>query len=200
MLYIPTMPKWNGLHVLIVHFPIALLMVAPLFVLLAAIIPAYRKGLALSAMVLLLGTVGAWLATATGGAAAHQALAHPTWSSQYTRDQIRHAIHHHAALGELTRDAFTILSILFFIMLMVPLFKKIKTNMIVAALIVFVVLCLPGMFLIVDTGDAGGMLVHKYGLRADVFSSSASLTDSAAKAPKAAPPATPTKTTPTNGG
>lgn len=175
MFYVPTIPKWQGLHVLIVHIPIALLVVAPFLVLLAVVIPPYRRGIAVSTLVLLvIGTLGAWLATATGGAAAHAAFHNPAYHTQ----QIREAIHHHADLGETTRDVFTVLSILFFVMLMVPVIKPAwaKTKVVVPALLVFFVLCIPGMWLMADTGDAGGMLVHKYGLKADVFPKSASLT------------------------
>ena len=65
---LPPIPAWTELHPLVIHFPIALLLVAPLFIV-AGIIANPQKGrpflvVALSLMVL--GTVGTVLAVATG--------------------------------------------------------------------------------------------------------------------------------------
>ncbi len=46
MIDLPPLPTWDGIHPLVVHFPIALLLVAPLLVLLAAALaPARGRGL-----------------------------------------------------------------------------------------------------------------------------------------------------------
>ena len=38
MIQMPPIPSWDGLHPLIIHFPIALLLVAPLLVLIGALL------------------------------------------------------------------------------------------------------------------------------------------------------------------
>lgn len=174
MLYLPSWPKWDGVHVLIIHFPIALLSIVPLFVLLTAFIRPYRKGLSIATFVLLLlGTIGAWLATATGGPAAHATL---SAMPKVQREHVMPLVHHHAELGNWTRNIFTLPTVIFFFMLLVPLFKQVKGKVSVVALLVFFVLTLPGIFFLIDTGDAGAMLVHKYGLQAHAFPASAKLT------------------------
>lgn len=63
------LPPWNHLHPAIVHFPIALLTVAPLLVLLGLLWPAQRRGIHAAALVLLvLGFGGLMLALASGDA------------------------------------------------------------------------------------------------------------------------------------
>lgn len=64
------MPPLNHLHPAIVHFPVALLTVAPGLVLLGALWPAQRRGLHAAALILLLlGLLAALAALATGEAA-----------------------------------------------------------------------------------------------------------------------------------
>jgi uncharacterized membrane protein len=71
---LPTWPGWDGLHPLVVHFPIALFLVAPVFVLLAMLRPARTATFAVPALILLaLGTIAAFVAVETGEAAAELA-------------------------------------------------------------------------------------------------------------------------------
>jgi uncharacterized membrane protein len=64
------MPTWSHLHPLVIHFPIALLLVAPPLVLLGLLWPSQRTGIhAVALSLLLLGTAMAILAVASGLAA-----------------------------------------------------------------------------------------------------------------------------------
>ena len=70
---LPPLPGWDGFHPLMVHFPIALLMVAPLFVILALVGRSSPTGRAMAGAALILmslGTLGTFLASSTGSAAA----------------------------------------------------------------------------------------------------------------------------------
>ncbi|MGE3852796.1 MAG: DUF2231 domain-containing protein, partial [Planctomycetota bacterium] len=59
----PPIPPWNGMHPLVVHFPIALLMLVPLFLLVALAVRRHRIAFALSALMLMaIGTVSVWVA------------------------------------------------------------------------------------------------------------------------------------------
>ncbi|GAB4157974.1 MAG: hypothetical protein Kow00107_07090 [Planctomycetota bacterium] len=65
-------PPWEALHPLVVHFPIALLTIAPLFVLLAVVFSKYTKPFLICAAILLgIGTLGSYVSVSTGEAAAH---------------------------------------------------------------------------------------------------------------------------------
>ena len=88
---LPPWPGWDGLHPLVIHFPIALLLTAPVFVLLAMIQPKRGASFGLSALVMLvLGTAAAFVAVETGEAAAELA----------TRSEaINSAIESHASLA-----------------------------------------------------------------------------------------------------
>lgn len=72
MFHFPPIPTWDSLHVLIIHFPIALLLLSPLFVVVSAILPpAKGKPYMVAALiVLLLGTASLFVAGSTGHAAA----------------------------------------------------------------------------------------------------------------------------------
>jgi len=67
---LPPIPAWDGLHPLIVHFPIGLLLVAPVFLVLSQLFPKHARCFALSALILMaLGTTATFVAVSTGLAA-----------------------------------------------------------------------------------------------------------------------------------
>ena len=75
MLQFPPLPTWDSFHPLIIHFPIALLLLSPLFVLISAV-PRPPKGkpyLIAALVILVLGTVGLFIAGSTGHAASELA-------------------------------------------------------------------------------------------------------------------------------
>jgi uncharacterized membrane protein len=159
---LPPWPGWDGLHPLIVHFPIGLLLVAPLFIVLAAIRPARATCFGVSALILLaLGTLAAFVAVETGEAAAELA----------TRTEaINAAIERHADLAELTRNVFAGLTLLYAVLLALPRFvKKLATPAsVVATHAVFLVLLAGGDLVLANAAHRGGLLVHKFGVQAIV--------------------------------
>jgi len=66
MFQFPPIPNWDALHPLIVHFPIVLLLVAPLFIVAALVAsPARGRLFMISALILMiLGTASVYLAVA----------------------------------------------------------------------------------------------------------------------------------------
>ena len=71
MIQMPPIPSWDGLHPLIIHFPIALLLVAPLLVLVGALLKPDkgRPVLYVALALMIVGTLSIFVAAATGEAA-----------------------------------------------------------------------------------------------------------------------------------
>jgi uncharacterized membrane protein len=158
---LPPLPGWTGLHPLVVHFPVALLLVAPLFVLVGLLLgaPRNRSWLAAALALLALGTVGAWFAVATGEAAGTLA---------ERSAQINAALEHHEALAERTRAVFTVLTAALAAILLAPaaLRRPLARVPQTTLLGLFLVAYLAGAALLANTAHAGGRLVHQLGVRA----------------------------------
>ena len=154
----PAPPPWEGLHVLVVHMPIGLLLTASLFVLLATFFPRWAGTSAL--ILLVLGTLGAWTAVATGEAARDVVEDGP--------DPMWEVMERHEELAELTLNAFAGLTVLYLFILLLPLFWKKAARPMVAVItnLVFLVLLLGANVLLANAAHLGGHLVHLYGVRA----------------------------------
>jgi uncharacterized membrane protein len=155
---LPPIPNWTELHPLVIHFPIALLLVAPLFII-AGIVMNPSKGrpffvTALSLMVL--GTVGTVVAVITGEAAAE--VAHRTAAMSAVLER-------HEELAETTRDIFGLLSAIFASILFVPRFLRRETITTARILpLAFLLFYGAGTVVLVNTAHNGGRLVHEFGV------------------------------------
>ena len=71
MIQFPPIPSWDALHPLIIHFPIALLLVVPLLIVVGALRPPERGRtiLYVSLGLMIAGTLATFLAVASGEAA-----------------------------------------------------------------------------------------------------------------------------------
>ena len=71
----PPLPSWDAIHPLLIHFPIVLLLLSPLFVLIAAVVrpPGNRPYMTAALITLLLGTFSVFLAASSGEEAAELA-------------------------------------------------------------------------------------------------------------------------------
>jgi uncharacterized membrane protein len=163
MLHFPPIPSWDGLHPLIIHFPIALLLIAPIFLVVgAALTPVKGRAYLIAAMVLLLvGTGSIFLAVETGEAAAKLAERSPGMQS---------VLENHESLAERTQAVFGVLSVIFVALIAVPwLVKRAETRLTTTILpVAFLVLYSAGVLLLVNTAHNGGRLVHEFGVRAMV--------------------------------
>lgn len=163
MLHPPTIPSWDGLHPLIIHFPIALLLIVPVFIGVGAVLtPTKGRSSLIAAMVLLLaGTAATFIAVETGEAAGRLAERAPA---------MEQVLENHEALAERTRAVFSVLSVIFVALLAIPwLVKRADTRLTTTILpLAFLVLYSVGILLLVNTAHNGGRLVHEFGVRAMV--------------------------------
>jgi len=154
----PPLPSWDGLHPVIVHFPVALLLVAPLFVLLALLVRIHRRGLLLAALVLMaLGTASAWVAVETGEAAEKFAVRSPA---------VHAVLEHHSELAERTRAIFSVLTLVFAGLLFAPVLLRREPGetATVALALLFLAVYGAGALILANTAHNGGRLVHELGV------------------------------------
>ena len=159
----PPIPSWDALHPLVIHFPIALLLVVPFLIVTGALRPPERGQtiLYVALALMIAGTLGTFLAVATGEAAGRIAERTP---------QIDVVLEHHEQLAEATRIAFSVLTVVFAAILLIPVILKKTLNGIVSTVLplAFLVLYGGGILLLTNTAHNGGRLVHEFGVRAAV--------------------------------
>ncbi len=163
---LPPLPSWDGLHPLVVHFPIALLLVAPILVVLGLIFSKHWNGFALAAFALMvLGTIGAFVAVSTGEAGA--GLVERT-------EAISQVLEQHEDLAETTRTVFAFLTVIFGAIVLTPMILKttLKPVLRVGLNVAFLALYAFGALLLANTAHEGGRLVHEYGVQAMVATGS----------------------------
>jgi uncharacterized membrane protein len=146
------------LHPLMVHFPVALLLTAPLLIIVALVVRGGSgRAFALSALILLaLGTAGAWAAVATGEAA--EDAAHLTAPAKTVLER-------HEDLAQATAVTFTFLSALLAAVVLTPvLVRRLdKPAWVRAALAVVLLAVVGGDLLVAKAAHEGGRLVHEFG-------------------------------------
>jgi uncharacterized membrane protein len=161
MLNAPPIPPFDALHPLVVHFPIALLLVAPLLVILGLLLrPEKGRSFLFAALVLMvLGTAGSYLAVASGEAAAQLA---------ERGGGVDALLENHEEMAETVRMVFTVLSLVFAAILVVPhwLRRPLTRTLATSLMVVFLAFYGAGALLLANTAHAGGRLVHEHGVTA----------------------------------
>jgi uncharacterized membrane protein len=159
MFQMPPIPTWSGFHPLIVHFPIVLLMIAPLFVVLALLFTSRRQCfLIVAAILMTLGTASSYVSVASGEAAGAVADRTP---------EINPVLQHHQQLADKVRSSFSVLTVLFLGFLVIPmaLRKELSTKVVWGFLLVFLAVYGLGIALLSNTAHQGGRLVHEFGVQ-----------------------------------
>jgi len=175
MIQLPVIPPWAGLHPLIVQFPIALLLITPMLVIVGALLRPERGRIILYTALglMLIGTLGTFLAAATGEAAGKLAERTP---------QIDAVLERHEELADATRAVFSGLTLIFGAIVFAPkVFRRLPGSLVTTVLpLLFLLLYGAGMLLLANTAHNGGRLVHEFGVRAMIGHSAGPLTGDAA--------------------
>ncbi len=159
MFGLPPFPGWDGLHPLVVHFPVALLLVAPLFVLVGLAWRRNRTAFMAAALVLMaLGTIATYVAVPTGEAAAKLAERTP---------EINAVIERHEDLAETSRMVFTALTVVFAALVLAPVALRREPGEFatIGLALLFLAVYGAGTLVLANTAHNGGRLVHELGVR-----------------------------------
>lgn len=160
MFSFPPLPPWDGMHPLVIHIPIALIVVTPLLVVLGLVWRKRALGWFMaSAFLMVIAAGGACLATGTGSAAEDFAEKVPG---------ARDILEEHEELGEAARN--------FAIGLAAALVigtgaywewgDKIPRKAIITTGVVYLIVHSAGMLVVANAAHQGRRLVHEVGVRA----------------------------------
>ena len=169
MLQFPPIPSWDSLHPLIIHYPIVLLLLSPLFIIISASLspPKGQPYMIAALIILLLGTGSLYVAASTGESAAALAERGSSVSSVLAL---------HQDLASETEVLFAGLSIILLGIVVLPkVLGRQETRLFTTYLpLSFLALYCVGALLLVNTAHAGGRLVHEYGVHAIIAPESSS--------------------------
>jgi uncharacterized membrane protein len=157
----PPTPPFEGMHVLVVHFPIVLSLVAPLFMFLAAIFPIRARWCSFAALILLaLGTAGTLAAVVTGEAARD--------AVEEGKDEMFAVLQQHERLADMVRIVLVVVTVLYALFTLLPSVIRswITPSYLVPVQLVFLLVFLASGLLLANTAHLGGRLVHQYGVHA----------------------------------
>jgi len=160
MFNLPSIPAWDAFHPGISHFPIVLLLVAPVFILAGVLSQTRRRHFVVLAFwFMVAGTLGVYLSAATGDAAKELAPKTP---------EITKAIETHENIASVVRAVFTVLTLLLGSLLYGPglLKKQLNTNLFTWLTLLFLLLYGAGLLPLYNAAHSGGLLVHQHGVHA----------------------------------
>jgi uncharacterized membrane protein len=161
MLQFPPMPTWDSFHPIVIHFPIVLLLLCPLFVVMSAVLrpPKGRPYMIVALIVLLLGTGSLFIAASTGEAAADLV---------ERGGALNAVLDSHQRLASETKIVFSGLSVVLLGIFAFPRLRRRQETRLSSTYlpIAFLALYTLGLGLVVNTAHAGGRLVHEFGVHA----------------------------------
>jgi uncharacterized membrane protein len=163
MLTLPPIPSWQAIHPLIVHFPIALLLIAPLFIVIGVLQKSKSSFpfLLVALILMALGTASTFVAASSGEAAGQLVDKAPA---------VKAVLEQHEELAEITEIAFSALTLIFAAILFVPRLLRRERNYVISTMLplVFLVFYATGAISLMNTAHQGGRLVHELGVKAQM--------------------------------
>jgi uncharacterized membrane protein len=155
---LPMIPGWDGIHPLLIHFPLTLFFLAPVFVLFASFTKATtRRTFLISALtVMLLGITLTYAAFEAGQTAA---------ASVTRTEEVRTVVDRHQELAGLARSSLTAATLLFGLTFLMCTCFHLQLRELNSVLplgsVVFYAL---GLFWLINTAYHGERLVHEFGV------------------------------------
>lgn len=180
----PPLPPWEGLHPIVVHFPIAVLLLAPLLVIASMLWRKSRTPLALAALVaLLVGTGAAQVAVMTGESAGKFAEGRKLIAP--AADAV---LEEHEELAEKTRTAFAVFTLAFGALVIVTALvgERVSHRTYVIGAGIALLGMAAGSLMLANTAHLGGRLVHEFGVRAPITGAASAAQPGAGVAPSQA--------------
>ncbi len=155
---LPMIPGWDGIHPLLIHFPVTLFFLAPVFVLFAGFAKSTtRHTFLFSALtVMLLGIASTYAAFEAGQAAA---------ATVTSAGEVRTVVERHQELASLARSSLTAATLLFGLTLLICTCFHLQIHELTGILplgsVVFYAL---GLFWLINSAYYGERLVHEFGM------------------------------------
>lgn len=160
MLELIKLPSWEGLHPLVVHFPIGLLVVLPILIVLSIFIKEYNQCFTTASLIILiLGTVGTMFAVATGLAAMDVARITP---------EAKEILEKHESLAAICRNLYMSFTVFYAIFVYYANKSIIKPSLKMTIQIIFLIYSILGIWFLANTGHYGAILVHQFGIHAPI--------------------------------
>ena len=156
MFLLPTFPSWDGTHALLIHIPLTLFFLAPVFALMAACSRSAnrRAFLTLTLILMLFGTISTYVAYEAGEAVAIADLS----------QEAKAIVERHREFAELTRSSFTVATLLFgltaLICMVFHLGVRELTGVLPLGAAAFYAL---GLFWLIHAACQGERLLHEFG-------------------------------------
>jgi uncharacterized membrane protein len=155
---LPMIPNWDGIHPLLIHFPLTLFFLAPVFVLFASLAKdTTRRTLLISALtVLFLGITSTYAAFEAGQTAA---------ASMTEAGEVKTVMERHQELASLACSSLTAATLFFVLTFLMCTCFHLQLHELTGVLplgsVVFYAL---GLFWLINTAYHGERLVHEFGV------------------------------------
>jgi len=150
-------------HPFFIHFPVALLLIAPFFILLSFAFPSSAKSFFISSLILMwIGTLSVFLSVSTGEIASELIVPSPG---------ILKTLELHEDLATESRFFFSILTILLTVgFFSAQLFRqKLNKRIQIFSTIIFLLFYCGALVILLSAAHQGAILVHKHGIKSSLY-------------------------------